>query len=281
MNEIISRLLIYGDTPQSDILMQMGNIFSSFKNKDCINSQLVRAVFNQIRKLLILATDYGFDQNLWQNYLTFLLITDENPFAVTCEKVGAGNGTVNHFAMNDFEIFRKLFHFDFSEIETALGIDCFSKITNYTAVEKKELMYNKNVSEKVRSLSNALANAPSVQEFFDLVTQFYKNFGVGMFGLNKAFRIVETDPYNVTLKPINNMEKIMLSDLVGYENQKKLLIENTLAFVNGKKANNTLLFGDSGTGKSSSIKAIVNEFYPQGLRMIEIYKHQFKNISEI
>ncbi len=281
MNEIISRLLIYGDTPQSDILMQMGNIFSSFKNKDCINSQLVRAVFNQIRKLLILATDYGFDQNLWQNYLTFLLITDENPFAVTCEKVGAGNGTVNHFAMNDFEIFRKLFHFDFSEIETALGIDCFSKITNYTAVEKKELMYNKNVSEKVRSLSNALANASSVQEFFDLVTQFYKNFGVGMFGLNKAFRIVETDPYNVTLKPINNMEKIMLSDLVGYENQKKLLIENTLAFVNGKKANNTLLFGDSGTGKSSSIKAIVNEFYPQGLRMIEIYKHQFKNISEI
>ncbi len=281
MNEIISRLLIYGDTPQSDILMQIGNIFSSFKNKDRTNSQLVKAVFHQIRKLLTLATDYGFDHNLWQNYLTFLLITDENPFAVTCEKVGAGNGTVNHFAMNDFEIFRKLFHFDFSEIETALGIDCFSQITNYTAVEKKELMYNKNVSQKVRSLNNALAEASSVQAFFTLVTQFYKDFGVGMFGLNKAFRILETDPYHVTLKPINNMEQIMLSDLVGYENQKKLLIENTLAFVNGKKANNTLLFGDSGTGKSSSVKAIVNEFYPQGLRMIEIYKHQFRNISDI
>ena len=60
-----------------------------------------------------------------------------------------------------------------------------------------------------------------------------------------------------------------------------MLTENTQAFVEGRKANNTLLFGDSGTGKSSSIKAIVNEFYPQGLRMIEIYKHQFKNLSDI
>ena len=54
-----------------------------------------------------------------------------------------------------------------------------------------------------------------------------------------------------------------------------------MAFVEGKKANNVLLFGDSGTGKSTSIKAIVNEFYDQGLRMIEIYKHQFKDLSNV
>ena len=73
----------------------------------------------------------------------------------------------------------------------------------------------------------------------------------------------------------------MLSDLVGYEIQKKKLVDNTRAFVEGKKANNVLLFGDSGTGKSTSIKAIVNEFYDQGLRMIEIYKHQFKDLSNV
>ena len=54
-----------------------------------------------------------------------------------------------------------------------------------------------------------------------------------------------------------------------------------MAFVEGRKANNDLLYGDSGTGKSTSIKAIVNEFYDQGLRMIEIYKHQFKDLSNI
>lgn len=62
---------------------------------------------------------------------------------------------------------------------------------------------------------------------------------------------------------------------------KEKLLDNTVAFVEGRKANNVLLYGDSGTGKSTSIKAIVNEFYDQGLRMIEIYKHQFKDLSNI
>lgn len=70
-------------------------------------------------------------------------------------------------------------------------------------------------------------------------------------------------------------------DIVGYEAQKKKLIENTEAFISGKEANNVLLFGDAGTGKSSSVKAILNEYYGQGLRMIEVYKHQFKALSEV
>jgi hypothetical protein len=101
-----------------------------------------------------------------------------------------------------------------------------------------------------------------------------------MFGLNKAFRIKSLDE-GVEFLPINNMDKVMLDDLIGYEIQKKKLVDNTKAFVEGKKANNVLLFGDSGTGKSTSIKAIVNEFYDEGLRMIEIYKHQFKDLSNV
>ena len=73
----------------------------------------------------------------------------------------------------------------------------------------------------------------------------------------------------------------MLDDLIGYELQKKKLAENTEAFVEGRKANNVLLFGDSGTGKSTSIKAIVNQYYDRGLRLIEIYKHQFKELSNV
>ena len=72
-----------------------------------------------------------------------------------------------------------------------------------------------------------------------------------------------------------------LDDLIGYESQKQKLIENTEAFVKGKKANNVLLFGDAGTGKSTSIKAILNKYYSQGLRMIEVYKHEFKDLSTI
>ena len=238
-------------------------------------------VYTQIKRLLTLATDFGFDKNLWHNYLAYFMITNENPFSITCEKTGANEGSVNHFARNDFAAVKALFDFDFSEIESALGIDCFSQISDYNAIEKKELMYNKNVSEKVQALSLKLEAAEDAEGFFVAVTDFYKDYGVGMFGLNKAFRIQDRTDGNLVFLPINNMEKVMLDDLVGYEIQKKKLVDNTRAFVEGKKANNVLLFGDSGTGKSTSIKAIVNEFYDLGLRMIEIYKHQFKDLSNV
>jgi predicted AAA+ superfamily ATPase len=206
---------------------------------------------------------------------------DENPFTLTCEKVGSKDGSVNHFAINDFHAFRELFNFDFSELEKELGIDCFSCITDYKAIDKPKLMYNVNVSEKVRGLSEALERADSDEAFFDAVTGFYARIGVGAFGLNKAFRFRELTDGTVEFNPINNMEMVTLEDLVGYDIQKKKLIDNTKAFVEGKKANNVLLFGDSGTGKSTSIKAIVNEFYSDGLRMIEIYKYQFRHLSQV
>lgn len=125
---------------------------------------------------------------------------------------------------------------------------------------KKETMYYKNVSEKVQVLSDQLEQAKDENEIFDLVTNFYRIYGVGMFGLNKSFRI-KRNQEKVEFLPINNMDKVMLEDLIGYERQKEELVENTKSFVEGRPANNVLLYGDSGTGKSTSIKAIVNEFY--------------------
>ena len=277
----IAKLIMYGDIDEVCILYQMGEIFREFEEGTQSNAVLIRKVYTQIKRLLTVATDFGFDKNLWHNYLAYFLITNENPFSITCEKIGANDGSVNHFARNDFSAIKNLFEYDFSEIEKSLGIDCFTQISNYRAIEKKELMYNKNVSEKVQALSSRMEQARDVEGFFTAVTEFYRDYGVGMFGLNKAFRIQDRTDSKLVFLPINNMDKVMLSDLVGYEIQKKKLVDNTRAFVEGKKANNVLLFGDSGTGKSTSIKAIVNEFYDQGLRMIEIYKHQFKDLSNV
>ena len=277
----IAKLIMYGDMDKDCILYQMGEIFRRFDEKTGSKSALIKDIYTQLKRLLIVATDYGFNHNLWHNYLTFFMVTNENPFSITCEKVGANDGSVNHFAKNDFRVFKNLFDYDFSAIEGELGIDCFSQLSDYRAIGKKELMYNKNVSEKIIALSAQLEQAADENAFFDCVTAFYKDFGVGMFGLNKAFRIRDKSEGMIEFLPINNMDKVMLDDLVGYELQKKKLVDNTRAFVEGRKANNVLLFGDSGTGKSTSIKAIVNAFYPQGLRMIEIYKHQFKDLSGV
>ena len=114
----------------------------------------------------------------------------------------------------------------------------------------------------------------------DTLTEFYKDYGVGRFGLHKAFRVVEKNG-QTEIVPILNITHVKLDDLVGYEIAKKKLTDNTEAFVSGRKANNCLLFGDAGTGKSSSIKAIANAYYDRGLRIIEIYKHQFKMLNDV
>ena len=275
----VSKLILYRNLGEDSILMRMADIFKRFESCHYRSEELITDIYREIKRILDLSTTYGFDQNLWHNYLTFVLITNENSFSMTCEKVGANDGTVNHFAKNDFQVFMKLFRYDFRPIEETLGIDCFSTLLHYKAIVKQERMYNKNVSEKVRALSSALAAAEDVDTFFTAVTGFYKEYGVGMFGLNKAFRI--NDEQGVPEFVPINLDKVLLDDLTGYEIQKQKLIDNTEAFVQGKAANNCLLFGDAGTGKSTSIKAILNEYYDQGLRMIEIYKHQFKYLSRI
>jgi len=281
MEKIVAKLLIYGDLPEDEILTQLAMVYRDYHSGSFNKEDLISRCYKQIKRLLELGTRCAFDKNLWHNYLTYLLVMDENPFSLTCEKVGSKDGSVNHFAINDFHAFKELFDFDFSEIEEELGIDCFSCITTYKAIDKPELMYNVNVSEKIRKLSEELEDAADDKEFFDCVTSFYKEIGVGAFGLNKAFRIRENDSGMVLFNAISNMDKVLLDDLVGYDIQKDKLIENTRAFILGKKANNVLLFGDSGTGKSTSIKAIVNQFYGDGLRMIEIYKHQFRLLSQL
>ena len=275
-----AKLILYSNLGEDSILANLAEIFKRFDSCHYRREELITDIYKEVKKLLDLATTYGFDKNLWHNYLTFVLITNENSFSITCEKMGANDGTVNHFAKNDCEVFRRLFHYDFRAIEETLGIDCFSTLLHYKAIVKKERMYNKNVSEKVRELSDALAAAENADEFFDALVNFYKNYGVGMFGLNKAFRL-DTEDGKLNFLPINNLDKVVLDDLTGYEIQKKKLIDNTEAFVQGRAANNCLLFGDAGTGKSTSIKAILNQYYDQGLRMIEIYKHQFQYLSAV
>lgn len=281
MYKEIPKLVLYRDLGEKSILKEIAAILKDVDNEAAAPEELTERIYQQIKLLLDLATSYGFDKNLWQDYLAYVLITNENSFTLTCEKVGAKDGSVNSFAKNDYDIFLKLFNYDFGPVEKKLGINCFTTITNYKSLHKKEQMYNKNVSEKVRSISDAVSCAKTCDEVFDIMTDFYEKYGVGMFGLNKAFRISHEEGKELTFIPINNTEQVTLDDLVGYEIQKKKLVDNTEAFVNGKRANNALLFGDSGTGKSTCIKAIINKYYDQGLRMIELYKHQFKDLSAI
>ena len=305
MYRLTSKLIVYREIGEESILMQLSDVCRAFDRGDYDREELTARVLDQIHRLLDLATRYGFNKNLWHNYLAFLLAMTETPFTLVSEKVGANEGSVNHFVKNDLRVFRQLFDYDFGPLEKALGTDVFSVIEDYHAVGKKERVYNRSVSEKVQALSRQLEESADEDDMYRVVTDFYRDYGVGMFGLNKAFRINErwtccrTRPgpafssgggkpvdYAAAgesdfLIPITATSDVVLDDLIGYELQKEKLIANTEAFVSGRLANNVLLYGDAGTGKSTSIKAILNQYYDRGLRMIEVYKHEFRYLQRI
>lgn len=259
-----------------DMTFLMENCDSDYYNKEDMEGLL----FECVNELLELAAGYGFEGNLWHNYLTFLLVNDENAYSTECEIVGEIEGSINTITLHDFEIFRELFAYDFTILEKALGVNCLSVLMHYENVKGHGKVFNKRIRDRICELSEKLGTCENAEEFKCTMTQFYKEFGVGKFGLHKAFRIEHTEA-GADIVPITKIAHVHLDDLVGYEIAKKKLIENTEAFVKGKKANNCLLFGDAGTGKSTSIKAILNQYYDQGLRMIEVYKHQFQDLNDV
>jgi len=280
MYRLVSKLIVYKNIRNESILLRLAEIFRKFESGNYAKDDLINEIYSVIHQLLDVATTYGFDRNLWHCYLAYILAMTENPFTLVSERVGKVDGSVNYFVRNDLAVFKRLFDFDFRPVESGLEIDCFSAVSDYKAIDKNEYICNKSVSEKIRSLSESIEKANSDDAVYEAVTDFYKRYGVGSIGLNKAFRVAPDNSDGI-LEPITSIGNMTLNDLVGYEQQKQLLVRNTEAFLAGRKANNVLLYGDAGTGKSTSIKALLNQFYDQGLRMIEVYKHHFRYLSKI
>ncbi|HLJ60385.1 MAG TPA: ATP-binding protein [bacterium] len=108
----------------------------------------------------------------------------------------------------------------------------------------------------------------------------FAEHGVGLFGRFRAFRWTRADGRG-RLEGVSNVDPIRLDDLVGYELERHPVVENTRQFVAGAPANNVLLYGDRGTGKSSTVKALLNEFGDRGLRVIEVAKDHLPDYPEI
>lgn len=275
----IRECILYRDFEQGELLEKMTMLMEDISHPKVLYGK-DGEYFACIHQLVEMAGTYGFAGNLWHDYLTYLLVNHENAFSTACEIVGPVEGTINAFAMHDFEIFKQLYDFDLKELEKIYPSVDSSLITNYQNINEGSKFFNKRIRDRICTLAEKLAKAESTKEFMDDMVQFYKEFGVGKLGLHKAFRIDGTvTPARIV--PITNIAHVHLDDLVGYEIAKKKLIDNTEAFVQGRPANNCLLFGDAGTGKSSSIKGILNQYYDQGLRIIEAYKHQFKDLNDI
>ena len=213
------------------------------------------------------AVKNGWQGNLPHCALAWQLLTDENVFSLVCERRSPQKDSLYQFALRDMEKIFPLFH---GETDDPL----LSGFTHESAASLSP------AAGQVTSLAASLAEAADAEEMLTALVSHYEARGVGQLGLGQLFRVKE-EPCSIRLLPARNPRPVHLSDLVGYESQKEKLVQNTLAFLQGACANNVLLYGDAGTGKSTSIQALSYEYASQGLRLIELHRDQYHLIPEI
>ncbi len=223
-------------------------------------------------ELLSYAARYGIDGNLWHGIIAAGMILDENPYTLACERKDRAED-LRPLAIRDFRELYQLYTFPFSE-------SAFEKELKPLLSFTQKRMTTNQATQKIRDFVQTLDQCRSAAAFADAVTAFYLNHGAGKFGLYTAFYI-DGNSESAKMMPIKRMEPTRLSDLWGYPEQKKQLTENTEGFLAGRGGNNTLLFGDSGTGKSTCVRALVTEYGEQGLRMVEITRHAFVHLKKI
>ncbi|MBO5852753.1 MAG: ATP-binding protein [Clostridia bacterium] len=227
------------------------------------NSEVLKPDCSDFEKITF-AEKYAIKGDVVKAIIAYIIMTDENPFSLSLER-SEGTGTAEAFAKKDIDALRQIFFEDHKEF------------SNYIPTRKNLSNEEKRIGGMIEKLSSNLNNFNDLEGFFHCVKEFYKTYGVGSFCINKAFYMQDDGK----IVPVSHLRNVSFNDIYGYESQKQKLLRNTAAFANGNSANNVLLYGDSGTGKSTAIKATLNEFFDKGVRMIQIAKHQFMHLGKL
>ncbi len=210
------------------------------------------------------AYEHGLSGDLNALYTAIMLAYHEDPFSLACEKRGDAGASLNSVALHDISLIRSMLR------ERASGS------MEFIHPKPEEGCLSEGVRNGIESLAESLLHGSTDEEALKSLSEFYLRFGAGIPGMHRAFRLSEDGKTGDCLVPIQAFPRTCFDDLVGLQSQKERLMENTDAFLSGKKANNVLLYGDAGTGKSTCIKALANEYYDRGLRVIEVYRHQYR-----
>ena len=227
-------------------------IFNKIEDDPCIKGVMEKDNVTVLRNIIEFSETEGVTNSAIKEYVATRLANDDNILSRLAQADKQIGNDLYKLALLDIEqIYKKLF---------AIQI-------KYEPSGNKIGFYDGYVNS-----IKSIIDAHSAKELLDLLIKHYRTLGSGILAKYIAFK------FDGTLTGVSNIDTITFDDLVGIEYQKQTLIDNTKAFVKGKAANNVLLFGDRGTGKSSSVKALLNMFCDEGLRMIEMPKHCIKDI---
>jgi predicted AAA+ superfamily ATPase len=253
----LNKLIVYRNLLKDSLVQKIQALLAGNAKED-LGYELSAGLIAKAEKL-------GLSGSLWKSYVMYLIARDENVFSTTVEKnrgkIGDG---LRQAVAHDLTVLQGFLHAD-------LGSVCnISYISDFTPTSK-------DAFQDFATLTEPLLSAEEADQLVNKLIEYYTLYGCGKTAGFAAFRWDE----EAGLIGIKHTDRIRLDDIVGYEYQKDVLMKNTEAFLANKPANNVLLAGARGTGKSSSVKALVNEYYQSGLRLVEVHKHQLRFLHKI
>ncbi len=257
ISEQLDSLVLYSSILNDSVIICLKNICDNINPEKNFSKMALALIEN--------AEHFGFRGNLLKNHILNLFLRNENRFSLYCENnKTVENTSLYKVAINDIKILQSLISIEISSLSKD---DKYTELSNYIPVN--------NEGNELLSYINTVDDTETLLQTF---IKFYNTSGCGDISLYRSFKY---DDNKNKIVGIEKPDTITFDDIIGYEEQTKELISNTVSFVKGYPANNVLLVGSRGTGKSSSVKALVNKFYSNGLRLIEITKEQIINLPKI
>lgn len=257
----LNRLLFFDNIRNDEIVKLAGKIAGSATVSD---QDRVDTYYELQRRLLAAVPAGDAEITYWQNYICRLVEESENTFSLAAEKAEV-SANVRQLAKGDVEDIMALYNMDWDAIASSIG-------------DGRPCVCSMNPPAENGKRSTSVKVALSAEDLDSAAVALEKHYAENFCGILGKYRAFVWDG---SLTGVKNQDPITFDDLIGYEHQQQQLIRNTEVFVKGKHANNVLLYGDKGTGKSSSVKALLNMFGDDGLRMINVAKDRIFEINTI
>ena len=263
-----NRLLFY-DNIRNDEIVQIASKILCEAESAAEGGEVSReaeAAYYELQRRLLAAVPYGEAKgSFWENYICRLTAESENRFSLMSER-GETDELILSLAAGDAAELCRLMEIDWSAAESLFSPDrpCVCSLCPPLREDSR-----------ARQLLDILKAGEPAEKTAEALRDYYAGNYCGLLGKYRAFL------WNGSLCGVKHQDPITFDDLIGYDQQQRQLIRNTETFVKGGRANNVLLYGDKGTGKSSSVKALLNRFGDEGLRMINVPKSRIFDIGTI
>lgn len=246
-------------------------------------SESIRAYNDFVCALFSISSKLSFKEAM----VSEMLLTN-NPFNESIKSNEAIPEFIVNGINNELDFLGRIVEIDSKQVKEILIskyapnkelINRINSLMDFGLLDEEYSPKNLTDFEKIKA---KFINESNWNEKGEYILEFHRRNGAGRASAYSAFvweRFINEEEGH--LREILEPDPIRLKDLIGYESQKEEIIKNTKNFLAGIPSNNLLLYGSRGTGKSSTVKAILNEFYTEGLRLIEVDKEQLNDFTRI